>query len=53
MRQQGYEGEAWKLFCLEPHATTLPAAESLQAEIRLAERYTAEETATPGERAAG
>src|SRR5262249_17837144 len=52
VRQQGYEDETWKLFCLDPRATSLPAAESLQAEICLAERYTAEE-AKPGERAAG
>ena len=53
VRQQGYEGETWNLFCLDPNATSVPAAETLQAEIRLAERYTAEEAAKPGERAAG
>jgi Fe-S-cluster containining protein len=52
VRQHGYEDEKWNLFCLDPRATSLPAAESLQEEIRLAERYTAEE-AKPSERAAG
>ena len=45
VRQHGYEGEPWNLFCLDPHATTKPAAESLQDEIALAERYTAEQAA--------
>ncbi len=52
VRQHGYEDEKWNLFCLDPRATMLPAAESLQGEIRLAERYTAEEETKPGERAA-
>ncbi len=45
VRQWGVEGEEWDVFCLNPKATTLPAAESLQDEMRLAERYTAEEAA--------
>ncbi len=52
VRQQGYEDEKWELFCLHPQATSKPAAESLQAEIRLAERYTAEQAAE-AERTAG
>jgi len=52
VRQQGYEDELWDLFCLHPQATPKPAAESLQEEIRLAERYTAEQ-AGEAERAAG
>jgi Fe-S-cluster containining protein len=43
VRQHGYESEPWNLFCLDPRATSKPAAESLQDEIRLAERYTAEQ----------
>jgi hypothetical protein len=45
VRQRGVEGEAWDLFCLDPQASPLPAAESLRQEIALAERYTAEEAA--------
>ncbi len=45
VRQWGVESEAWDVFCLNPKATTLPAAESLQDEMRLAERYTAEDAA--------
>ncbi len=43
VRQNGYENEDWDLFCLAPQGGAKPAAESLQAEIRLAERYTAEQ----------
>jgi Fe-S-cluster containining protein len=53
VRQDGYEDEKWKLFCLDPRATSKPAAESLQEELRLAERYTAEQAAEQAERAAG
>src|SRR5947209_909009 len=45
VRQQGVEGEEWDLFCLEPGATKVPAAESLQEEIALARRYVLEEGA--------
>lgn len=53
VRQHGYEKESWNLFCLDPRATSKPAAESLQEEMGLAERYMAEEMANPNERAAG
>jgi hypothetical protein len=43
VRQKGYQDEQWDLFCLDPKASPVPAAESLQEEIRLAARYTAEE----------
>jgi hypothetical protein len=43
VRQQGYEKEEWDLFCLDPRASTKPAAESLQEEIALAESFTSEE----------
>jgi hypothetical protein len=39
VRQHGYDGEAWDLFCLAPTASPLPAGESLADEIALAERY--------------
>jgi len=38
VRQKGYDGEIWDLFCLDPGASGKPAAESLVAEIALAER---------------
>jgi Fe-S-cluster containining protein len=53
VRQWGYEDEPWDLFCLNPHASTMPAAESLQAEISLAELVAAEEAANEAESAAG
>lgn len=43
VRQQGVEDEEWDLFCLDPRTSPVPAAESLRDEIRLAERYMAEE----------
>lgn len=52
LRQHGYEDEPWDLFCLAPQATSKPAAESLQDEIRLAEHYISEQAAE-AERAAG
>jgi Fe-S-cluster containining protein len=51
IRQQGYEGEEWDLFCLAPSASTPAAADSLQEEIALAERYTREQE--EAQRAAG
>jgi hypothetical protein len=43
VRQHGYESEEWDLFCLDPRASTKPAAESLQAEIALAESFSCEQ----------
>lgn len=43
VRQWGYQDEEWDLFCLNPAASPVPAAESLPAEVALAARYTAEE----------
>ena len=53
VRQHGYEHEPWDLFCLDPCATAQPAAQSLADEIRLAERYTAEQAAEAAAREAG
>ena len=39
IRQKGYKGERWSLFCLDPQISAVPAAESLSAELRLARRY--------------
>jgi hypothetical protein len=42
VRQHGYEGEDWDLFCLNPAHSSRPAAESLRDEIALARFYDAE-----------
>ena len=39
VRQKGYQREQWNLPCLDPAPGTPPAAESLRAEIALAESY--------------
>jgi Fe-S-cluster containining protein len=38
VRQHGYKGEVWDLFCLDPKASSLSAAETLQEEAKLALR---------------
>lgn len=38
IRQWGFKGEVWDLFCLNPKATRVLAAESLEQEIKLAEK---------------
>jgi hypothetical protein len=43
VRQKGYKREKWDLFCLDPQSTTVPAAESLQREIALAQRFAEED----------
>jgi hypothetical protein len=43
VRQWGYKGEKWDLFCLNPASTSIPAAHSLQAEIALAQKFDDEE----------
>jgi hypothetical protein len=47
VRQQGYQTEEWDLFCLHPNASTTPAAQSLQEEMRLAAHYMAAEESAP------
>ncbi len=42
VRQRGYDGEEWDLFCLDPKASSLPAAKSLKEEVKLAMRFDAE-----------
>jgi hypothetical protein len=39
IRQRGFKGEPWDLFCLDPQNTAMPAAESLRDEFGLAMRY--------------
>jgi hypothetical protein len=45
VRQKGLEDEEWDLFCLDPHASPMPASRSLREEVQLAARYMAEEAA--------
>lgn len=40
VRQKGFKNEDWDLFCLDPQATTVPAAESLRVELGYIERLT-------------
>jgi hypothetical protein len=47
IRQKDYKNEDWDLFCLDPEASPVSAAESLREEIALAARYTAEEETAP------
>lgn len=44
IRQKGYKGEKWKLFCLDPEISTRPAAETLAEEMRLAAYYDSQST---------
>jgi Fe-S-cluster containining protein len=48
VRQHGYNGEKWDLFCLSPKNSTVPAVESLAPEIELAARLEAARPAEPG-----
>jgi hypothetical protein len=43
VRQKDLNGEIWDLFCLDPQASPRRAVDSLQEEIALARRYSAEE----------
>ena len=45
VRQHGYKGEQWDLFCLAPGFSPVPAAESLKEELAFAQRQTEEEQA--------
>jgi hypothetical protein len=49
VRQHGYKGEKWDLFCLAPGFSKVPAAKSLKEELAFAERVTAEEQARNGD----
>jgi len=42
VRQHGYKREQWDLFCLDPKVSPVPASESLNEELKLAKRLTAE-----------
>jgi hypothetical protein len=42
VRQHGYKGEQWDLFCLAPDATAVPAAESLAEELAFARKRAAQ-----------
>ncbi|MFO0929819.1 MAG: DUF3109 family protein [Gemmataceae bacterium] len=41
VRQHGYKGEQWDLFCLAPDFSTVPAAQSLEEELAFARRRVA------------
>jgi hypothetical protein len=47
VRQWGYQGEIWDLFCLNPQASAVPAAQSLREEIDLARRLTESDADLP------
>lgn len=42
VRQHGYEGEKWDLFCLNPKESKRPAVETLAGELELAAKLDAE-----------
>jgi hypothetical protein len=48
VRQKGFKGEKWDLFCLDPKSSARPAAETLRDEIALARRYSLEAAAAGG-----
>jgi len=39
VRQRDFRGEVWKLFCLDPSTSPVPAAETLQEELGLAAQH--------------
>ena len=43
IRQKGYKGEIWDLFCLDPQASNVRAVDASREEIALAARFTREE----------
>ena len=45
VRQKGFKGESWDLFCLDPQSTAVLAVDSSREEIALAERFSREENA--------
>ena len=38
VRQHGFSGEQWNLFCLDPKASSKPATESLRVELKIVKR---------------
>jgi hypothetical protein len=46
VRQKGFRGEAWNLFCLDPQASPRLAAESLAEEMEVIKRFEAEQART-------
>ncbi len=47
VRQKGYKGEKWDIFCLDPNASPMPAREALEAELELAEKIQREQDGAP------
>jgi Fe-S-cluster containining protein len=52
VRQWGYKGETWDLFCLNPKQSRRRAATSLRAEVALASRFEAEAAEAEKQKAA-
>lgn len=48
VRQWGYRGEEWDLFCLNPRESRKPAVESLAEELALAARFDGDANGEPG-----
>jgi hypothetical protein len=48
VRQWGYKGESWDLFCLNPEASPEPAAKSLRGELELARKFDTRAAAASG-----
>lgn len=44
VRQKGYDGEIWELPCLDPEISTTPATVSLEVEVAMAQRFSADES---------
>jgi hypothetical protein len=53
IRQKGFKGEKWDLFCLDPTTSSMPAAESLKEELALAQRFEDEYQAAAVKKVAG
>ncbi|MGH7469000.1 MAG: DUF3109 family protein [Longimicrobiales bacterium] len=49
VRQKGYKKEKWDLFCLDAERCTLPAADTLQEELALAQHLSELAAACPGD----
>jgi hypothetical protein len=53
IRQKGFKGEEWDLFCLDPATSPKPATESLKEELALAQRFEDEYQAAEAQSATG
>jgi hypothetical protein len=53
VRQHGYKGEKWDLFCLAPGESTVPAAKSLKEELAFARKITEKDQAAKAQAGEG